>query len=650
MKRFPFFLTLLLGVAVGCGDLQRGPAGDSGGTCVTASITAPQPDSRADFDPATYCQHWRSGDRISVFDLSGNTAFDLVTGAGTTEGSFHSDINLEEGDTYYALYPYNPVSSLENGAIRTHYPDTLRYDPASGCALGANLMAAVSQGMAFTFYNAATFIQLTMAGAEIIETISISAKDGRAVAGAASLTFADNRVAAVSIDPDGAKSILVDFGEGLALSGEPVTVILAVPPVFENGFTLDFSTRSGRIGSKGSSNPTVLNTLLQMPEFHYTGISYATLATGSTFNAAIKNLANATTNATSSTNNTSIRQVSFVTGADLSQIAGGVDVSAAGDGSVLATFAAGTLTVSTSCDRIKTAANASYLFSRLQALTTLTGTDQVLTDEATNLRNMFHYCLALQHLDVSWINVDNVTNLTSFINHCEGLLSIDLSSWNPAKVTDISYLFNACTKLQSITLGAHFRNLPAKNLYSLFQNCKALTQLDAENLNLSGVTSLSRLFTGCSSLTQLDLSETTTSFTKADSAFFGCTQLSEVDLSGFNTRGATHIRQFFGGCSVLKDVSLGQNFVLSAANRAGFFPALSESLPAGAAQWEMPLATAQALISEYDDAAKALRSGILILMTPSGDTYRYKDAQQTVVDPTTLASLEEVKALTVCEP
>lgn len=647
MKRIPLFLTLLLGVVAGCGEM---PPVEADGSLVTASISATEPGSRADFDLTTYCQLWRNGDQISVFDLSGNSIFDLVTGAGTTGGTFHSDYNLEKNGPYYALYPYNPLSSLENGTIRTIYPDTLRYDAASGCALGANLMAAVSNGANFTFYNAATFIQLTMTGEDIIEGITISAKDGRAVAGAATLSFADNRVTAVTIDSDGARSIFVDFGQGLTLSATPVTVVIAVPPVFENGFTLDFSTRSGRVATKQSSDATILNTLLQMPAFQYTGISYATLTAGTTFNPAIKNLANATSNATTSTNNSSIRQVTFVTGADLSKISGGVDVSEAGDGSILATFAAGTLTVSTSCDRIKTGSNSSYLFSRLQALTALTGTGNVFTEEATNMRNMFHYCVALKTLDVSWINVDNVTNLTSFINHCEGLTAIDLSAWNPAKVTDISYFFNGCYKLQSITLGANFRNLPAKNLYSLFQNCSALTQLDTENLNLSGVTSMSRLFTGCSSLTQVDLSQTTTSFTKADSAFFGCSALTEVDLSGFNSTAATHIRQFFGGCTVLKDVALGQNFVLTATNRTGFFPALSTSIPLGSAQWEMPLTTAQRLISEYDNAAQALLSGILILKNPEGDAYTYKNAQQVTVSPTSLGSLQEVKALTVCEP
>lgn len=647
MKRIPLFLTLLLGVVAGCGEM---PPVEADGSLVTASISATEPGSRADFDRNSYCQLWRSGDRISVFDLSGNTAFDLVTGAGTTGGTFHSDINLENGNTYYALYPYNSYSSLENGTLRVMYPDTLHYDAASGCALGANLMAAVSNGTDFTFYNAATFIQLTMTGDDILESISISARDGRPVAGAATLSFTDNRVSEVAMDPDGAGSIFVDFGPGLALTAAPATVIIAVPPVFGNGFTLDFSTRSNRVAVKQSSDPTLLNTLLQMPEFQYTGISYATLAAGTTFNPAIKNLANATSNATTSTNNSSIRQVTFVTGADLSKISGGVDVSEAGDGSILATFAAGTLTVSTRCDRFKTAANASYLFSRLQALTTLSGTEKIFTQESTNMRNMFHYCIALKNLDVSWINVDNVTNLTSFINHCEGLESIDLSSWNPSKVTDISYLFNSCYKIERITLGENFRNLPAKSLYSLFQYCRALTQLDAENLNLNGVTSMSRLFTGCTALEELDLSNTTVNFTKADSAFFGCSALSALDLSGFNTQGSTHIRQFFGDCPLLTDVTLGQNFVLTAANRVGFFPALSGSLQAGAAQWEMPLATAQTLVSEYENAAAALRTGILILKNPSEDIFIYKNAQGETVSPTSLATTAEVMALTVCEP
>ena len=649
MRRYPLLFALLAGLLSGCNGIQPEAAD---GTLVRASITATEAGSRADFDNATYCQIWRTGDRISVFDRFGNTPFELTSGSGTTAGTFRSALNIEESDTYYALYPYNELASLKNGALQTVCPDTLRYDAASGCALGANLMAAVSNGMSFTFYNAATFIQLTMTGSDIIEGITITGNGGEAMAGTATIAFENNRVASVTLNPDGPKSIYVDCRDGIALSATPKTVIIPVPPVLQNGFTLDFSTRSERIASKRSSNPTEINTLLQMPAFTYSGLSYANLTAGPTFNVAIKNLSTESSNAEKGTSNTAIIHLNFVTGADLSQIAGGVDVSAAGDGSILATFKSGTLTVSTSHDRIKTGTDASYLFSQLRAMTDITGAEKLVTSAAVNMRNMFHYCLGLKTLDVSWLDVENVTNLTSFINHCENLTAIDLSAWNPTSVTTLSYLFNSCYDLESITLGERFRQVNPTGWYCAFYKCNSLTSLDEENLNFSAATNLNRCFCECYSLTELDFGTAgPVALTKADSAFNACSNLERLNLSSFNTKNATHLRHFLNLSDALSDVTLGENFQLaSVTNRANFFPALSDAIPEAPSTWKTSLATAQTLISVYDNAAEALRAGKLVLQNPSGNAYVYKNAQGTVVSPTSLATAADVKALTVCEP
>ena len=652
MKRFPLLLAALIALSAGCAQIGPEPVDR---TLVRASIEAtdaPEGTSRADFDRATYCQLWRSGDRISIFDHSGNTPFALQTGAGTTAGTFRSEINLETSSVYYALYPYSEYAILQDGAIQTRYPDTLRYDPATGCALGGNLMVAKSNGTTFTFYNAATFIELQITGSEVITGISLKGNNGETVAGDATINLTESGVTSVAMaTTGGAKEVFIDCGEGIALSETPTSLIIAVAPVFQSGFTIDFNTRSQRVLTRRSSSVTAVNTLLQMPAFRYNGISYATLCNGSTFNSRIKNLANGTTNATTSTENTSISCVAFELGADLSGITSGVDVSAAGDGSVLATFYHGTVTVQTSCDSLMTGETASYLFSRLKALTTLQHPERLLTRNATTLRNMFHYCVALQTVDVSWVNTDNATNITSIFNHCEGLTAVDISSWNPAKVTDLNYLFNSCYKCQSITLGENFKKARTTSYYCMFLNCHVLTTLDEENLNFTGATNLNRTFSECRALTELDFGEAgPTALSKADSLFYGCKKLERLNLRSFNTKGTTMLRHFANGCDLLSDVTLGNNFLLTATYRTNFFPALSNIQPESPSHWKMPLSTAQTLVSENNNAAAALLAGKLILQNAAGVAYLYKDASSTFVTPTSLSSTDEIKALTVCEP
>ena len=651
MKRFPLIFAALSVLISGCADHGLDPQDPADRTLVRASIEATDA-SRATLDRTTWCQLWRSGDRISIFDAAGgNSPFELQTGAGTTSATFRSDINLEESDTYYALYPYSDYSCVREGVIRTRYPDTLRYDAATGCATGGNLMAAKSNGTTFTFYNAATFIELQITGTEVLTGIKLTGNAGEAVAGEATIALTESGVTEVTMNEGGATSLFVDCGEGIALSETPAVVILAVAPVLKSGFTIEFTTDKQRVLTRRSSDPTVVNTVLQMPAFQCKGTSYATLVAGSTFNSRIKNLANGTTNATSSTDNTSITCVAFETGADLSGITDGVDVSAAGDGSILATFENGTVTVSTSLDSLKTGASGSYLFSRLEALTTLTHPERLITRESTTLRNMFHYCVALKTLDVSWINTDNATNLTSFFNHCEGLTAIDISSWNPAKVTDLSYLFNSCFKCTSITLGENFKNVKATSYYCLFFSCTALETLDEENLNLSSTTNINRLFSDCSSIVELDFSGTAAGLiAKADSAFRNCKKLERLNLSTFNTRNATRLRYFLVGSNALSNVTLGPDFALTASNRDDFFPALSSIDPASPSRWKLPLATAQALIAEYDNAAAALLAGKVVFLNAEGAAYLYKNAQDETVNPSGLSSVDEVKALTVCEP
>ena len=193
--------------------------------------------------------------------------------------------------------------------------------------------------------------------------------------------------------------------------------------------------------------------------------------------------------------------------------------------------------------------------------------------------------------------------------------------------------------------------LPSVCKDCLFLNCYALVTLDEENLNFTGATNLNRVFSECRVLTELDFGEAgPTSLTKADSLFYGCKKLERLNLRSFNTKGSTMLRHFANGCDLLSDVTLGNNFLLTATYRANFFPALTGILSSEPSLWKLPLATTQTLVTESDNAAAALLAGKVVFQNLSGNAYRYKDSSNAYVTPSDLASVDEVKALTVCEP
>ena len=87
-------------------------------------------------------------------------------------------------------------------------------------------------------------------------------------------------------------------------------------------------------------------------------------------------------------------------------------------------------------------------FKNLKKLETITGLEYLNTEKATDMSNMFSFCLRLT--------------------------SLDITNFNTANVTDMSYMFNSCTKLTSLDV-TNFNTAKVKNMIRMFSNCQALT-------------------------------------------------------------------------------------------------------------------------------------------------------------------------------
>jgi surface protein len=160
-----------------------------------------------------------------------------------------------------------------------------------------------------------------------------------------------------------------------------------------------------------------------------------------------------------------------------------------------------------------------YWFQKCSSLTSITGMENLKTDNVTNMRYMFSSCTSLTSLDLSSFNTANVTDMYCIFARCSSLTSIDVSGFNTANVTD---------------------------MYCMFWRCSGLTSLDVSNLNTAKVTDMSGMFSGCTSLTSLDVTHfNTQNVTRMSEMFNECSGLTSLDLSVFKTDKVTNMARMF---------------------------------------------------------------------------------------------------------
>ena len=216
----------------------------------------------------------------------------------------------------------------------------------------------------------------------------------------------------------------------------------------------------------------------------------------------------------------------------------------------------------------------------------------------TSLERIFYGCTGLKTLNIKQWDVSSVTNLNYAFYTCNSLTELDLSGWNTCNVTTMNQLFFKSANLKRIdvsgwntgnatSLYATFAYLPAleyvnmtgwdvskvENCYGLFmndnvlkavdgtgalaftsatnasgmfQNCKALTYLDATSWNFGKIDSLRNMFRNCNSLETLEGSGnwSCANVTMADVVFLGCYKLKSLDVSNWDVSKVTSFDHF----------------------------------------------------------------------------------------------------------
>jgi len=201
-------------------------------------------------------------------------------------------------------------------------------------------------------------------------------------------------------------------------------------------------------------------------------------------------------------------------------------------------------------------ASTAYWFYECYNLVTITGIENLKTDNVTDMQSMFYHCTKLTSLDLSGFKTDNVTNMQSMFYECSRLTSLDLSSFKTDNVTSMRWMFHSCSGLSSLDLSG-FKTDNQTDMSCMFQGCSGLKSLDLSGFRTDNVTSMSYMFNGCSGLTNLDLSGFRTANVKSMSHMFAfCRELTSLDLSSFKTDNVTYMESMFYQCTKLTSLDL----------------------------------------------------------------------------------------------
>lgn len=194
-----------------------------------------------------------------------------------------------------------------------------------------------------------------------------------------------------------------------------------------------------------------------------------------------------------------------------------------------------------------------HWFAYQEQLTEIIHIEYLNTSQVTNMSNMFTYCMALEHVELSGFDTQKVDNMNSMFDSCYGLTTIDLSSFKTSKVTIMNYLFYDCHNITSLDV-SKFDTSSVTDMYCMFSGCENLTSLNLSNFKTDKVTaSMARMFEGCSKLVTIDLTSFNTSnVSEMDWMFNECTELKTIYVGDqWNIKSSASGYCMFDGCKNL---------------------------------------------------------------------------------------------------
>ena len=144
-------------------------------------------------------------------------------------------------------------------------------------------------------------------------------------------------------------------------------------------------------------------------------------------------------------------------------------------------------------------------FAEMENLESITGMENLKTNEVTTMEGMFKNCSKLTNLYAGNFNTANVTDMTSMFYGCNSLVNLNVGGFQTNKLKYAEAMFYGCKKLTALNVsGFNIDNLSDASY--MFYGCESLTALDVSRWNLTDKDYIVFMFGGCKKLESLDLS------------------------------------------------------------------------------------------------------------------------------------------------
>lgn len=376
----------------------------------------------------------------------------------------------------------------------------------------------------------------------------------------------------------------------------------------------------------GEYKGSITYTIVAKPEL----ISY--LDTGPTINIKMKNLANNTTDATTETDDYSIKAFVKATHLPASFIPAEANtISISTSPFPIYIFfddVTGTMYYYTEARDVIMHSNSSSVFRRLTAITSISGASGWDASQTTIMDRLIQNCINLTDLsplsnwDVGRVetfrfafagllgatrmtytdlsplkdwNVSSVKDMNQMFKNTS-ITDVDaLKDWNTSSVTDMAQLFNNNTSLVDINGLRKWDTSSVINMSNLFGGSSggtAITNIDAlENWKTSSVTNMSSMFHNASSLINIDGASkwNTSAVTNMQAMFSNASALTDINaLSSWNTSAVTNMSRMFYGASSLTNINGASGWNTSAVTDmfGMFYGASSLTNINGAKNWD----------------------------------------------------------------
>lgn len=201
--------------------------------------------------------------------------------------------------------------------------------------------------------------------------------------------------------------------------------------------------------------------------------------------------------------------------------------------------------------------NSHKAFYNLQNITSMTATNLLDTQNATDMSYMFNSNAKLTNLDIKSWNTSNVTDMTGMFQGCIALTELDLST-NTTSYMRGSGTYTAWNteKLESTDLMFDMRTEEPDGATEEIGG--ALTSINFTGWNATALESAEGMFADCFNLTNIPGTEdwTVTNLKEASAMFYRLWSLENIDVSSWMPDSLETSKQMFYHCDNLKSINI----------------------------------------------------------------------------------------------